>query len=76
VYTYDNGRRKCTETYRGPNVYVIDDSCTKAAAVATNNKGTIGVIAGAALVGALVAGGDGEDFVPPPPPPPPPVSGS
>ncbi len=64
VYFYDNGKRKCTEVYQGPNTFIIDDSCTKAAYI-SSSKGGLGILAGAALIGAAIAGsGDG---VPPSP---------
>lgn len=68
VYYYDNGKRKCTEKYEGPNTFVIDDSCKPAAYwTGSSNAGT-GLIAGAALVTAALIGNGGKaDVVPPPP---------
>lgn len=64
VYYYDNGRRKCTEHYSGPNTYVIDDSC-KAAAWQPNSGAAAAVIIGTGVViGAILAG---QDNVPPGP---------
>ena len=63
VYYYDNGDRKCVENYAGPNTYVIDDSCIKAAA--WTGSGSPGksalVILGAGLIGAAVIESMGED---------------
>lgn len=73
VYYYEDGSRKCSEIYTGPNTYVIDDSCVVAVAKSGSTAKTIGIVAGAALLGgAVIAGGGsgGEDYVPPP------VSGS
>lgn len=74
VYAYEGGRT-CSEAYKGPNTYVIDDMCTKAAAV-IGSKGNIATVAGVALIAAVLTGSGSSDFVPPPPPPPPPVSGN
>ena len=54
VYYYDDGKRKCTEVYAGPNTFVIDDSCTKAAYIGTHNGAAVGIIVGSALVGAAI----------------------
>ena len=55
VYYYDNGDRKCVENYAGPNTFVIDGSCNKAAWATTGNPGTSAlVIIGAGLIGAAV----------------------
>ena len=70
VYFYDNGKRKCTEVYKGPNTYVIDDSCNKAAYLTGNSGKSAAIIAGAALLGAVIIGNDSVDVVPQP------VSGS
>lgn len=75
VYYYDNGKRKCTEKYEGPNTFVIDDSC-KVAAYLTGNSGTTGMmVAGTALIVAAIIGNGGGSN-PTPTPIPPPVSGS
>ena len=71
VYYYENGKRKCTEVYKGPNTFVIDDSCKVAGYMAANGKTGIALIGGAALIGAALLGSGGNDIVPPPP-----VSGS
>lgn len=65
-YYYDDGKRfrKCVEEYRGPNTYVIDDSC-KAAAWVTSNRG-IGLVVGGAVVAAALLGGGGDDDNGPP----------
>ena len=66
VYYYDNGDRKCVERYSGPNTYVIDDSCKKAAWMANGTPGkSAWVILGAGLIGAAVLGS--MDDVPPGP---------
>ena len=55
VYYYDNGDRKCVENYAGPNTFVIDDSCTKAAWVNNGSPGKSAlIIVGAGLIGAAV----------------------
>ena len=55
VYYYDNGDRKCVESYTGPNTYVIDDRCTKAGWVDGTSPGKSAlVIVGAGLIGAAV----------------------
>lgn len=53
VYYYDNGKRKCTEHYAGPNTFVIDDSC-KAAGWMNSGAQKKGLIIGGALVAAGV----------------------
>lgn len=66
VYYYDNGNRKCVEQYAGPNTYVIDDSCKKAAWVNNGSPGKSAfVILGAGLIGAAVLAS--MDDVPPGP---------
>lgn len=66
VYYYDNGDRKCVEHYAGPNTYVIDDSCTKAAWMTNGTPGKSAlVIVGAGLIGAAVLAS--MDDVPPGP---------
>ena len=66
VYYYDNGDRKCVERYTGPNTYVIDDSCTKAAWMSNGTPGKSAlVIVGAGLIGAAVLAS--MDDVPPGP---------
>ncbi len=66
VYYYDNGDRKCVERYAGPNTYVIDDSCAKAAWMANGTPGKSAlVILGAGLIGAAVL--ESMDDVPPGP---------
>lgn len=60
-YYFDDGKRfrKCVEKYEGPNTYVIDDSCKKAAYLSSGSTAkTIGVVVGAALVGAAISGTD------------------
>ena len=68
VYYYysDDGKRyrKCVEEYRGPDTFVIDDSC-KAAAWLTSNRGIGFVVGGAVVAAALLAGGDDDDNAPP-----------
>lgn len=55
VYYYDNGDRKCVESYTGPNTYVIDDMCVKAGWAGNGSPGKSGlVIAGAGLIGAAI----------------------
>ena len=55
VYYYDNGDRKCVENYAGPNTFVIDDSCTKAAWANNGSPGKSAlIIVGAGLIGAAV----------------------
>jgi hypothetical protein len=55
-YYYDEGKRyrKCVEEYRGPDTFVIDDSC-KAAAWLTSHRGTVFLVGGAVLGAALLA---------------------
>jgi len=66
VYYYDNGDRKCVEHYAGPNTFVIDDSCTKAAWMTNGSPGKSAlVILGAGLIGAAVL--ESMDKVPPGP---------
>jgi len=66
VYYYDNGNRKCVEHYAGPNTYVIDDSCTKAAWMSNGTPGKSAlVIVGAGLIGAAILAS--MDDVPPGP---------
>lgn len=65
VYYYDNGERKCVERYTGPNTYVIDDSCTKAAWVNGGPGKSPLIIVGAGLIGAAVLAS--MDDVPPGP---------
>jgi len=66
VYYYDDGDRKCVEHYRGPNTYVIDDSCKKAAWMTNGSPGKSAlVILGAGLIGAAVL--ESMDKVPPGP---------
>ena len=74
VYYYDDGKRKCTEVYKGPNTFVIDDNCKVAGYLAGNGHTGVALIAGAALIGAALLGNNNNNIVPPPPPPP--VSGS
>lgn len=55
VYYYDNGDRKCVENYAGPNTYVIDDSCTKAAWIPNGTAGSSAlIIVGAGLIGGAI----------------------
>lgn len=68
VYYYDNGKRKCTENYAGPNTFVIDDSCKVAAYWTGSSKASVGIIVGSALVVAAIIGNDRS--------PPRPISGS
>jgi len=66
VYYYDNGNRKCVERYAGPNTYVIDDSCKKAAWMTNGSPGKSAlIIVGAGLIGAAVLAS--MDDVPPGP---------
>lgn len=66
VYYYDNGDRKCVERYAGPNTFVIDDSCTKAAWISNGSPGKSAlIIVGAGLLGAAVL--ESMDDVPPGP---------
>ena len=61
VYYYDNGKRKCVENYEGPNTFIIDDSCKKAAYITDGGSqlGSAAVIAGTAVLGAaLLQSGD------------------
>lgn len=61
VYYYDNGKRKCTEEYKGPNTFVIDDSCKKAVYMAGNQGLQAGIISGAAVIGAVIINSMGND---------------
>ena len=63
VYYYDNGNRKCTEFYEGPNTFIIDDTCRRAAYVPTSNLRSVAIIAGAAIVGGVIL--NSMDKVPP-----------
>jgi len=64
VYYYDNGNRKCVEHYAGPNTYVIDDSCKKAAWMTNGSPGKSAfIIVGAGLIGAAIL--ESMDDVPP-----------
>lgn len=55
VYYYDNGDRKCVESYTGPNTYVIDDRCIKAGWAGNGSPGKSAlVIVGAGLIGAAI----------------------
>ena len=68
VYYYDNGKRKCTESYAGPNTFVIDDSCKKAAYLTSKGgiwNGNTAIIVGAAVIGGAIIGAG--DNVPPRP---------
>ena len=66
VYYYDNGDRKCVEHYAGPNTYIIDDSCTKAAWIPNDSPGKSAfVIVGAGVIGAAILAS--MDDVPPGP---------
>ena len=66
VYYYDNGQRKCVEQYVGPNTYLIDDSCRKAAWMSNGSPGKSAlIIVGAGLIGAAVL--ESMDDVPPGP---------
>ena len=66
AYYYDNGERKCVEQYVGPNTYVIDDRCTRAAYMSNGSPGKSAlIITGAALVGAAIL--ESMDKVPPGP---------
>ena len=57
VYYYDDGKRKCTEVYKGPQTFIIDDSCVKAAALVNGRPlAGAGIIIGSALVGAAILG--------------------
>ena len=55
----DNGKvvNRCVKDYTDPNTYIIDASC-KAAAGWTGGGNTAAVVAGAAVVGALLVGSD------------------
>jgi hypothetical protein len=60
-YYFDDGKRfrKCVEKYEGPNTYVIDDSCKKLAYLPSGSAAkAVAVIAGAALLGVAIGGGD------------------
>ena len=66
VYYYDSGRRKCVEKYEGPNTYIIDDSCKKAAYLSNGNAGTsAAIIVGAGVIGAAIIG-SGDNVAPGP----------
>lgn len=65
VYYYDNGKRKCTEHYAGPNTYVIDDSCKAAGWIATNPRGTVLIVGGAIAAAAILGSGGGDNNAPP-----------
>ncbi len=68
VYYYDNGKRKCTEVYEGPNTFVIDDSCKKAAYIEGTSGMTgagAGIIAGTAVIGGIIL--NSMDNTPPQP---------
>lgn len=66
VYYYDNGKRKCVEHYAGPNTYVIDDTCTRAAWMTHGSPGKSAlIIVGAGLIGAAILAS--MDDVPPGP---------
>lgn len=55
AYYYDNGRRKCVEKYEGPNTFIIDDSCRKAAYMSNGTPvKSAAIIVGAGLLGAAV----------------------
>lgn len=56
VYYYDDGKRKCVENYEGPNTFIIDDSCKKAAYLTHGGSqfGNAAIITGAALIGAAI----------------------
>ena len=58
AYYYDNGNRKCVEKYDGPNTFVIDDSCKKAAWLndgsSTGAGKSAAIIVGAGLIGAAI----------------------
>lgn len=65
AYYYDNGARKCVERYVGPNTFVIDDSCRKAAWARSGSPGKSAlIIVGAGLIGAAVL--ESMDKEPPP----------
>ena len=67
VYYYDNGKRKCTESYEGPNTFIIDESCKKAAYMAKSGSalGSAAIITGAALIGgAIIESMDDEPLRP------------
>ena len=66
-YYYDDGKRfrKCVEEYRGPNTYVIDDSCKAAAWLPSNPRGTALIVGGAVVAAALLAGGSNDGNAPP-----------
>lgn len=55
----DNGKviRKCVRDYRDPDTYIIDASCVPAA-VWTAGTGKTPIVLGAAVVAALLLGGD------------------
>ena len=64
VYYYDNGKRKCTEQYSGPNTYIIDDNC-KVAAWLPHSGASAAIIIGTGVVIAAIL--QGQDNVPPGP---------
>ena len=74
VYYYDNGRRKCTEFYEGPNTFIIDESCRKAAYMNGGQGKNVAIIVGAAVVAAAIIGNKSVGVMPQLPPPP--ISGS
>ena len=65
-YYYDDGKRfrKCVEEYRGPNTYVIDDSC-KAAAWLNTSSGKAVIVGSAVVAAALLVGGSDDNNAPP-----------
>lgn len=65
VYYYDNGKRKCTEHYAGPNTFVIDDSCKAAGWMASNPRGKLLIVGSAVAAAAILASGGGNDNPPP-----------
>ena len=69
VYYYldrnGNLRRKCVEKYKGPETFIIDDSCKAAAYWWDGSKAaSAGVIIGAGVVGALILNGMHEEAAP------------
>ena len=68
VYYYANGSRKCAEKYEGPNTYIIDDSCNKAAYLSDENGSPMTsalIIVGAGVVGAAIIGSQDSEPVGP-----------